>query len=193
MRQTTHDILVRARTDVAFDVPPPLTVVEPSAVHLDGGRWETRANELAEYRRANLSATPTLMRVQRCGRMPNDWFAFGLRASMLEYARLLDAAPAWLPHMQSDPALRQHSHYRPGVRPAGTFLNNQEGTLGYWLRASGLSCINLDLKGMRLCGWRVKLGHSSLRGAQLGCDAVVYQPASVTDPAQWCGKTSKQW
>ena len=165
------------------------STAEPLAVHLDAGRWERRASELAEYNSTS------------CGHMPNDWLAYGMRAPMQRYAALLPTGASWMRSIAQDPSVRPHRNYRPGVRQAGTWLDDQEGLLGYYLRAIGARCVLADVRGMRLCGWRAKLGHgaparASRGGAAapaLGCGDVVFVSANVSDPARWCGKDSRTW
>ena len=149
VRQTAHTTLVRARTDVAMHRPILLVTVVPGAVHMEAGKWEKRPHELAMYSHASKS----------CGQMPNDYFAYGSRDVMLQYAALLASASQWYPQMRRDPGVRDYRRYlrAVGLRPNETFLDNEEGSLGFYLRWRGVRCALVDA-GVRLCNWRKDKG-----------------------------------
>ena len=173
-----HRVLVRCRTDVLFELPVPLTLRSPSSVHLEGGEWEYRPSFLADYGEAS------------CGRMPNDWFAYGTPAVMMQYSRLLLDLPDTYVSMTEDKALRSArlgvrqdglrrartkyddpQLYRSGNltrwRPDGTFLDNQEGMLGAYLRRVRVGCALVYARA-RLC-WRSKVPAPNLSTADFQC------------------------
>ena len=185
VRETAHEVLVRARSDVIFDWPIMLRLAAADAVHVEAGRWEVRAHELAMYGPGT------------CGSMPNDWFAFGKRAPMASYARMLDAAGEWYPLLRHDPSLKDWRKVwfgaAHGVRPNNSFLNNQEGMLGFYLRWAGVPCALVDA-GLRLCRWRAVAGAATLPpGASLAaaCAALGTTNRALShepDEDQWCSR-----
>ena len=92
---------LETRNRAAVQSTQPLTLRSPSSVHLEGGEWEYRPSFLADYGEAS------------CGRMPNDWFAYGTPAVMMQYSRLLLDLPDTYVSMTEDKALRSA---RLGVR-----------------------------------------------------------------------------
>lgn len=78
-----------------------------------------------------------------CGQMPNDWFAFGDRASMRVYLQAFLELPQLHTHMRATPGScdwwRCHNY-----RYNFTFLNNAEAYLGFHLRRNGLRCRDLQ-------------------------------------------------
>ena len=174
-RTSQHTILVRARTDTSFDMPVSLTFAADAAnaIYLEAGRWELRDDELSEY--SNKS----------CGHMPNDLFAYGHRQPMLQYAKLLEDANDWYPMLRRDPNMRDWRKYKLGVRPEGTFLNNEEGMLGYYLRWVKLPC-RIIPANLRLCRWRSYAGFAIINQTA-SCDLTV---SNARDPFDWCGRRS---
>ena len=77
-----------------------------------------------------------------CGQMPNDWFAYGDRASMGTYLRAFIELPQL--HAQMRETRGSCDWWRcHNYRYNFTFLNNAEAYLGFHLRRSGLRCSEL--------------------------------------------------
>lgn len=83
-----------------------------------------------------------------CGQMPNDWFAYGDRASMGAYLSAFLTLPELHVRMRATRGScdwwRCHNY-----RYNHTFLNSAEAYLGFHLRASSLKCVDVSLQQSR--------------------------------------------
>ena len=110
----------------------------------------------------------------QCGQMPNDWFAYGDRASMGQYLGGFPILPALHARMLT---VRGHCDWWKchNYRYNFTFLINAEGYLGMHLRSVGLGCrdvmqmtppIGLALPPTRKRDWTSPAAHARARHRQ---------------------------
>ena len=54
-----------------------------------------------------------------------------------------------------------------------------------------------ELRAMRLCAWRIKLGYGATgvhaRNAPAACTTEPAYLPNATEPVRWCGKDSRTW
>ena len=141
---TRPDIVVRTTTvSLRPSLAPNTVYVHDSDHHHDSTDASTDADPMSRG---------------LCGQMPNDWFAYGDRASMGAYLAAFPLLPTLHAAMRAVPGScdwwRCHNY-----RYNHTFLNNGEAYLGLHLRRSGLRChdlrpkLRLELPSTRQRDW----------------------------------------
>ena len=150
VRDTTHQLLVRARTDVLYSAPV-IIADNTAAITVPLSVYERSPEDRSDYGTS-------------CGRMPQDAFAYGPRSAMLVYAGLFSEANETQSFLVSQPGYRdlhtltpQHGYlsstggynwthigktrfWQASLRAPGTFLNSNEAFLGHHLQRHGLQC-----------------------------------------------------